>query len=395
MIPAGDTTRAETQATPVARNRILFVGAFVPPSATKVRGGVQFECQSLIESPLSASVEWVLLDTTMESLPPPPLTRRFFLAARRMVRFVWLALFARIDGCLIYVSCGASFWEKGAMVLVARGLGKRVVLRPVAGAMIDDYRGGWAMRRFMRRVFRSASIVACQGTRWREFVRAVAGVGDDRVPVVYNPIDLPAYAGIPLAGAKAADRALLLGWVERNKGIWDLLALVERYGTELEGLQFVLCGDGVEFAAFSRAIAEKGVQRFFDLRGWVDFDGKMQALAECEILLVLSHREGMPNALLEGMAAGRAVIATSVGAVPDVVQDGVNGFLCEPGDLADIAQRLIELRADAALRARLAGQARRRIAAQLDFRVVWPRWRDVLVPGLPSSREPDPERKTP
>lgn len=363
----------------VRKIRVLFVGAFMSPAESKVTGGVQFECRSLIDSPVSREVEWDLLDTTMESIPPPPLSRRLYRAVRRMVSFARCVLFRRPDCCLIYASSGASFFEKGFMTLVAGALGVPTILRPVSGATVDDFRRDWFTRRWIRRVARSASVVACQGTRWREFYQAIADLPKTRTPIVYNPVDTTRYAAVKPIEQGSPDKALLVGWVERNKGIWDLLEVVRRFSRELEGMTFVVCGNGAEFYEFRRRIDEQGLQRFFDLRGWVGMDGKIAALSECSIYLMLSHREGLPNALLEAMAAGRAVVATSVGSVADLVIEGRTGFLCEARDVEAIGARILELRQDAELRARLAAGARERVAATVDYEVVWRKWHELIM----------------
>lgn len=368
---------ATTEPTP--KIRVLFVGAFLSPSESKVTGGVQFECRSLIDSPVSREVEWDLLDTTMESIPPPPLTRRLYLAVRRTLSFSRRVILRRPDCCLIYASSGASFFEKGLMALLAGLLGVPTILRPVSGATVDDYRRDWFTRGWIRRVARSVSVVACQGTRWREFYQAIADLPEERTPIVYNPVDTKRYVSVAPVAQSSGEKALLVGWVERNKGIWDLLEVARRFSRELEGMQFVVCGNGVEFEEFKRRIAEEKLERFFDLRGWVGMEGKLAALSECSIYLMLSHREGLPNALLEAMAAGRAVVATSVGSVSDLVLEGRTGFLCEARDVEDIGARILELRGNAALRERLAANAQTHVAATVDYEVVWRKWHELIM----------------
>ena len=72
-----------------------------------------------------------------------------------------------------------------------------------------------------------------------------------------------------------------------------------------------------------------------------------------------SANEGTPVTMIEALAAGRPVVATAVGGVPDVVADGVDGFLVEPGDTAALAERLARLAADPTLRGRWASAAGR------------------------------------
>jgi glycosyltransferase involved in cell wall biosynthesis len=74
-----------------------------------------------------------------------------------------------------------------------------------------------------------------------------------------------------------------------------------------------------------------------------------------------SANEGTPVVAIEALAAGRPVVATAVGGVPDVVREGVDGFLVEPGDLVGLAERLERLAADPELRARMGAAGRARV----------------------------------
>ena len=77
-----------------------------------------------------------------------------------------------------------------------------------------------------------------------------------------------------------------------------------------------------------------------------------------DVLALPSLRDGMPNALLEGMACARAIVASNVGGMPDVVRDGENGVLVPPGDANALADAILSLLADPSRRARLGRAAR-------------------------------------
>ena len=92
-------------------------------------------------------------------------------------------------------------------------------------------------------------------------------------------------------------------------------------------------------------------------------DDVPRVLARLSVLCLSSHTEGMPNAVLEAMAAGRPVVATRVGGVPELIRDGENGHLVEPGDAAGMARAVDRLLGDPA-RAAAMGEAGRRRAAR-------------------------------
>jgi glycosyltransferase involved in cell wall biosynthesis len=73
-----------------------------------------------------------------------------------------------------------------------------------------------------------------------------------------------------------------------------------------------------------------------------------------QVVCLTSHTEGTPNVVLEAMAAGRPVVATRVGGVPELIADGINGLLVEPGDVEGLARAITRLLNDPDLAQRLA-----------------------------------------
>jgi glycosyltransferase involved in cell wall biosynthesis len=375
---------------PVSRDyhklRVLFVGAFEPSPGSSVRGGQLAACRAILKSPLSEHVEWHLIESMMESLPPPPLSRRAWLAAMRVMRFSWWLLTRQIDAVLIFTSSDWSIAEKGLMAVIAKVMNVRVVLCPRSGFLIQEYRRAAIMRFWLRIVIRCSDNVICQGRRWREFFSSVSGLPQDRFPIIYNIVGDNAFDPLELPGREEAQKALLMGWVERNKGIFDLLETVNRFRLEMLGMKFVICGQGKDWDEFKVELKKHKLEEFFEMRGWVDEHGKKKELSAADFCLMLSHCEGMPNALLESMAAGRPVVATSVGAVSDIVEEGRNGFLCEPRDVDEIGFRILDLRQSLQLRRAMGNRARESVKGAMGSEVVWRNWLAALRPKGPTFR---------
>ena len=123
------------------------------------------------------------------------------------------------------------------------------------------------------------------------------------------------------------------------------------------GVRIELAGPGEPPEAALRAIDElPGVTWL----GWLDEERKADAFGRADVLVLPSISEGMPNAMLEAMANSRAVVASAVGGVPDVLTDGVEGLLVPAGDPARLAEAVCRVLGDAELAPRLgaAGRAR-------------------------------------
>jgi glycosyltransferase involved in cell wall biosynthesis len=94
----------------------------------------------------------------------------------------------------------------------------------------------------------------------------------------------------------------------------------------------------------------------------VPHDELERLYARAAVVVLPSHREGLPLCVLEAMAHGRPVVASAVGGIPELVEDGVTGFLVPAGDVRALRAALDRLLADPVLRRRLGREARRRVA---------------------------------
>jgi glycosyltransferase involved in cell wall biosynthesis len=131
------------------------------------------------------------------------------------------------------------------------------------------------------------------------------------------------------------------------------------------GLRFVVVGDGPERARLERLADELGVPTTF--LGHRANDEMPDLLAAMDVLVLSSRFEGMPLAVLEWMAAGKAIVASRVGGIPSVVEDGEEALLVPPRDYVSFADAIVHLLDDPGERRRLGEAAQRRQRAQFRF----------------------------
>ena len=141
----------------------------------------------------------------------------------------------------------------------------------------------------------------------------------------------------------------------------DLLVAVALLAPRFPALRLVLAGSG-DLAAWRRAARERGIGDRVELTGWLDAGAREAHLARAAVFCLPSHAEGLPMALLEAMAMGRAVVASRVGGIPEAVREGDNGLLVPPHDAPALAAALARVLDDAGLRARLGERARMTVA---------------------------------
>ena len=265
-------------------------------------------------------------------------TQKLALAARA------LADFARSDDfdvVHIHVASGASFYRKSLFVLAAQQRRKPVILH-VHGADFDAFfqRALAPMRWYIRRIFACCARVVVLSESWRSFFHQY--IIPTGVVVLPNGVDARRFAS---AGPAAAPHTFLfLGRLGARKGVYDLLAAVAqvRQARPDTPLQVLLAGDGEE-AEVQQLIDQQNLQAQVTVLGWVGDADKPALFRRAATLVLPSYHEGLPMALLEAMAAGLVVVSTHVGGIPELVEEGVNGFLLQPGDVTGLAQHLQRL----------------------------------------------------
>jgi glycosyltransferase involved in cell wall biosynthesis len=153
-----------------------------------------------------------------------------------------------------------------------------------------------------------------------------------------------------------------VGWVgrmtavKRTDDVLDAFKQLQEHGV---AATLCLVGDGPDRPGLERRAHELGIMRDTLFLGYQEDVGPLYAAFDA--LMLPSGNEGTPVSVIEALAAGTPVVATRVGGVPDVVRDGEDGFLVEPGASDELAARLAELARDPALRDRFGAAGRARV----------------------------------
>lgn len=272
-----------------------------------------------------------------------------FYLARFLARMVAMRARGALDLVHINLASNGSTHRKMLVAGLARMLGVPYVLHLHGG----DYPNFWkddesSLSRRIRRLFAGAARIVVLGETWRKFVISRAPEVADRVVIVPNAAARPA---LPHMGGGERVHILFLGRINDMKGAPQLGEALHRM-RDLPGWRATLAGDGHVEAARART-AEYGLAERVDLPGWVGPDRVAELIASADILVLPSFIENLPLSIIEAMASGVAVVATPVGAVPDIVRDGETGLLVPAGDVDGLEAALTRLVRDGALRRRL------------------------------------------
>ncbi len=140
-------------------------------------------------------------------------------------------------------------------------------------------------------------------------------------------------------GLKDEIRLLFLARVEREKGIYEAIDAFAHLSKAYPKLSLIIAGDGFELQPAQEYVKSKCIERIFFI-GKVIGEAKRRAFLESHIYLFPSYTEGLPNSVLEAMAFGLPILATRVGGLNDILQDGRTGYFIHQRDSQDIAQKI-------------------------------------------------------
>jgi glycosyltransferase involved in cell wall biosynthesis len=281
-----------------------------------------------------------------------------------LLRLVALACLGRIDLLHLNMAERASVWRKGIVVWLGFLFRIPVVLHCHGAELVEWSRGLLPLgRRLLVATLARVDRVVVLGSYWRDFMVDELGVPPGRVDVLWNAV--PA-AGVARRHHDGVVRLLFLGRLGERKGVPELLAALGEPRLRALPWSAVLAGDGA-VERFRREVADAGLAQRIELPGWIEEAAAQRYLAEADILVLPSHNEGLPIAVLEAMAGGLAIVTTPVGAITDAIRDDDTGLLVPAGDTPALAGALHRLIQDEALRQRLGERARARFAA--DFSI--------------------------
>jgi glycosyltransferase involved in cell wall biosynthesis len=250
------------------------------------------------------------------------------------------------------------------------GAGPPIVVHTFHGHVLRGYFDpvrSTAFRLLERWLARRTTALIAVSPEVRDDLVSLGVAPREKFTVVRLGIELDERIGTDSDGPRADTRRALgipadrfvVGWIGRMTGVkrTDDVLLAVRALRE-RGVDTVLCmvGDGPDRDAVERRAHQLGIVRDSLFLGYQEEVASYYAAFD--VLILPSANEGTPVSAIEALAGGRPVVATRVGGVPDVVRDGIDGFLVEPGDVDAMAERLSVLAADPPLRHRM-GEAGR------------------------------------
>lgn len=308
--------------------KVMIVGGF-PKNGEKIYGGIVTSCRALADSVFAERFDVVEFDSTQKSNPPPPLSLRVAYSLSKFTRFFWSVLTVRPDAVILFTSVGASVIEKSAMAWVARLFGVKSLMFPRGGALIEVANASKLQRVWIRFALQRANYLLCQGPKWFEFAVQAMGFTPERAFLVPNWTATDSLLEIGKHRKYSPEEKLNLifvGWLEMEKGIFELLQACSALAKEID-FSLTIVGRGHAESAAREFVSANGLSERVVFAGWLDTTSLEDLLRTHNIFVLPSWAEGLPNSMIEAMAAGLSVVVSKVGNIPEVLVSNTHALL--------------------------------------------------------------------
>ncbi|HXC60427.1 MAG TPA: glycosyltransferase family 4 protein, partial [Steroidobacteraceae bacterium] len=326
--------------------------------------GVSSHLLALIRSPLANRYRLRHFQVGSEGRNEGPIARLLRLLGSPFA--LWKAI-RRYRPAVVHLNSSLNrdaFWRDMIYVMVAR-LGGAKALYQVHGGSLSKFLGTSRLREgVLRRLLLLPSVVVVLSERELAAQRAL--VPKQNIKLIPNAIDTAPYLRLPLRQYSAASslELIYLGRLTREKGLYELLQALAIARSQGAHARLCIVGSGVELARLKHSVERLQLSSAVTFAGAAFGVAKLDLLSRADVLALPSYSEGLPYALLEGMAAGKTVLVTPVGAIPDVVTAEQHGVLVPPRDVTALASAIVHLAANRANLASTGAACRQRVATQ-------------------------------
>ena len=220
------------------------------------------------------------------------------------------------------------------------------------------------------KIERAAFVVAISSYGRSQLYRWIGHEHWKRIQVVHCGLDKGFHESAESAPVADTPRLVCVGRLCEQKGQLILLEAVRQLGERGVCFELVLAGDGEMRSELERQISVYGLQEQVRITGWISSQQVRVELQAARAMVLPSFAEGLPVVIMEAMALERPVVSTTVAGIPELVRQGVDGWLVAAGDVDALAETLAQvLKADISSLREMGRQGRERVTARHDIDV--------------------------
>lgn len=234
----------------------------------------------------------------------------------------------------LHAATNNSFWRKAFLIRILKKFKKRIVLHIHGGSFKQFYA---TSPQKIKKVLQEVDTVVTLSKSWEEFF--VKDIGINNVVVINNIISYPQLCDTVKDGKI---HFLFLGGLTHAKGFFDLLNSIIAIKEKVRNKAVFHIGGNGNIEEVKGILENNGVLDLVILHGFVTGIQKTTLLNMCDVFILPSYIEGLPISILEAMSYRCGIVSTTVGGIPDIV-DEQNGILIGPGDVVNLSNSILYL----------------------------------------------------
>lgn len=329
--------------------RVLMVG----PDRS-VHGGISGVVNNYYDAGLDKKIDLCYIGTMVEGSK----IRKMIQAVMAYFRFLW-----KVTGYeIVHVNMASdtSYLRKSFFIKTAKAFHKKIVIHQHGGDFEGFYNRqlGDKGRNKVKKVLSMGDAFLVLAPHFQDFFGRI--IDRNKITVLPNAIQMS-----PSKPKEYGQhRLLFLGRICRDKGIEELLWTMPFLKEKFPDIKLYLGG------IFEDSELQKKTEEISDLVewiGWVSGKEKEKYLEKCDVFVLPSYFEGQPVSILEAMSYSCAIVASRVGGIPQMIEDGETGILVEPKNAEALRQGLEKALADDMLCERIGKAARKKVAEEFSM----------------------------
>ena len=289
--------------------------------------------------------------------------KKILVFKRAIANLVWTLCTKEVNLIHVHFSSRGSTFRTLILILILLLFRKPIILH-AHGSGFDIFYSNlplW-LKQIVNHLFRKCSCFVTLSNSWKKFYVTNLGIEEDRIVVLPNPVKFPSYKFNRKSNSNDI-KFLFLGRIGQRKGAFELIEAFSNIpSTKRTRASLIIAGDG-EVEKAKKLVIDLELSDRITIFDWVNSQERDALLSKSDIFILPSHNEGLPMAIIEAMSFGLSIITTPVGGIPELISNGNNGLLTEPGntnELSDAMQYLID---NENIRKSLGTKAKERVAS--------------------------------
>lgn len=258
----------------------------------------------------------------------------------------YISLFMRFivdkpDIVHIHMSYKGSFTRANAIHIMCKKFNIRDIVH-LHGSQFEKWYNSLtdSKKKKVVKLFDETDAAVVLGNKWSNVIKKIAP--NSHIVIINNAVHIPENQ---VEWNEDFFHLLFMGVLIKRKGIEDLINSIKllRNSNRIGKIRLTIAGTGTDENTLKNLVKNYKLDEYIEFSGWIGNESKEKYYMNSQAFILPSYNEGLPVSILEAMSYGLPIIATNVGDVADAVLEGKNGYLLNPGDSENLANKIYEL----------------------------------------------------